>query len=115
MKGLRSFVRGGAPKRTHRAFVASSAVDAPTYQGLASPDLDNSNFVDGETPAGAVNGVNDTFALSDEPSPAASLRLYLNGVLQRPGTHFTLSGSTITYSAGFLPQTGDVHAAFFRR
>lgn len=72
-------------------------------------------FVDGETPTGTIDGVNATFTLANAPSPATSLILYLNGVRLRVGTHYTLSGATITYLAGSIPQTGDAHVADYRR
>jgi len=63
-----------------------------------------------ETPGGVVNGINVTFTLVLIPSPAAALMLFINGMLQRVGTEndFTLSGSTITFEAGAIPQTGDI-------
>lgn len=71
-------------------------------------------IVDLETPSGTIDGANTTFTLANAPSPAASLHLYLNGVLQLAGTHFTLSGATITFLAGFIPQVGDVLRASYR-
>ena len=61
-----------------------------------------------ETPSGTVNGTNVTFTLTYTPNPALSLDLYTNGVLQIAGTAFTLSGGTITYASGHIPQTGDI-------
>jgi hypothetical protein len=52
----------------------------------------------GETPTGAIDGSNATFTLAQAPSPAASLLLFLSGLLQSPGGNdFTLSGATITF------------------
>ncbi len=42
-------------------------------------------FVDAETPAGAINGSNASFSLANTPNPAASLTLFLNGLLQDQG------------------------------
>jgi hypothetical protein len=72
------------------------------------------NVVDGETPAGTVNGANAAFTLAYAPNPASSLHLFLNGIRLWPGTHYTLSGATITYAAGMIPQTGDTHGADYR-
>lgn len=71
-------------------------------------------FRDGETPAGAVNGTNTVFALSYVPNPASSLLLYRNGLLQKPGTDFTLSSQTVTFVPGATPQTGDILVAVYR-
>jgi hypothetical protein len=71
-------------------------------------------FMDGETPAGVVDGANMVFTLSAAPDPAASLHLYRNGLLQKPGLDFTLSGSTLTFVAGAAPLGGDTLLASFR-
>jgi hypothetical protein len=71
-------------------------------------------FIDGETPAGAIDGVNNSFTLTQSPNPAASLSLYRSGVRLKPGTDYTLSGSTLTFVAGHVPQTGDVLQCSYR-
>jgi hypothetical protein len=72
-------------------------------------------FADGETPGGTVNGTNLTFTLIATPSPATSLRLYKNGMLQQQGNDYTLSGATIAFSStSIAPQTGDTLAASYR-
>jgi hypothetical protein len=71
-------------------------------------------IVDSEVPAGTVNGTNGAFTLAQVPTPAASLHLYLNGIRLRLGTHYSLSGNTITYVAAHVPQTGDEHYADYR-
>lgn len=86
------------------SYIANSGVSA----GGTVP-----SFADGETPTGAVDGVNTTYTLAHAPSPAASLDLFQNGVSQVPGgTDFTLAGSTITMAVA--PLTGDVLLAFYR-
>jgi hypothetical protein len=52
----------------------------------------------GEAPAGTLNGTNTVFTLSTAPNPANSLILFLNGIEQKTGTDYTLSGGTITYA-----------------
>jgi hypothetical protein len=69
-------------------------------------------YVDNETPAGAVNGINITYGLLNAPSPATSLRIYLNGVRLRPTIDYTLAGSTITMLT--TPQVGDWFYADYR-
>ena len=72
-------------------------------------------FADNETPTGTINGTNDTFTLVQAPSPAASLKLYKNGMIQTAGgVDYTLATLTITYTAAAKPQTGDAHVAFYR-
>lgn len=71
------------------------------------------NFADDETPSGAINGINVTFTLAHGPSPAVSLQLFANGVLQLPaGIDYTLAGSTITF--GVAPPGGTSLKAWYR-
>ena len=49
-----------------------------------------------EIPSGTVNGINTTFTLTQTPIGAAYLQLFLDGVFQRVGVHYTRSGTTIT-------------------
>jgi hypothetical protein len=71
-------------------------------------------FVDAETPGGAINGANASFTLANAPNPAASLSLFLNGLLQDQGVDYTLSASAITFATGAVPQTGDILVASYR-
>jgi hypothetical protein len=72
-------------------------------------------FVDMEVPAGAINGSNALFTLAYSPAPAASLHLYRNGILQKAGLDYTLSGPILTFIAGAIPQSGDALLASYRR
>lgn len=90
-----------------------------TFSGGSAP-ITSANFVDGVTPTGTINGTNGTdgnptFTLPSAPSPAASLQLYKNGQEMVVGTAFTLSTLTITYLTGFIPVTGDIHRAWYRK
>jgi hypothetical protein len=73
------------------------------------------SFADNETPSGTIDGANDTFTLAHTPSPAASLQLFKNGqLMEAGGADYTLATATITYVSGAIPQTGDVHFAWYR-
>lgn len=74
----------------------------------------NALFVDAETPSGTANGVNATFTLAHTPSPANSVAVYRNGLIQLNGLDYTVSGGTITFNAGSIPQTGDLLQAYYR-
>ena len=64
-----------------------------------------------ETPAGAINGANDTFTLANTPA-TNSLQVFLNGVYQTPaGEDYTLVGLTITFVNA--PLTGSILRAFY--
>lgn len=71
-------------------------------------------FADGETPTGLVNGVNPMFGLNFAPSPASSLTVFRNGILMKQGGDYLLSGSTITFYTGAVPQTGDLMTVWYR-
>jgi hypothetical protein len=77
-------------------------------------NLPGVGFVDQETPAGAVNGVNTTFTLGQTPLPAASLAVYRNGLRMSPGTDYTVSGTVITFAAVSVPQASDALLCSYR-
>jgi hypothetical protein len=72
------------------------------------------SYVDGDLPAGIVDGANTTFTLSDTPDPATSLALYRNGLLQKAGQDYTLTGAAIQFVAADAPQPGDTLLASYR-
>ena len=71
-------------------------------------------FADQEVPSGVINSVNTIFTLAFTPSPANSLQLVLNGLTQKQGFDYTLSGLTITFLSGSIPQTNDELVAWYR-
>lgn len=70
------------------------------------------NFADDETPSGTIDGINTTFTLAHSPSPAGSLELFLNGLVQNRGVDYTLSTNTITFAAA--PVTGSTLLSWYR-
>jgi hypothetical protein len=72
------------------------------------------SFVDGDSPAGIVDGSNTSFTLSAVPNPASSLAVYRNGMLQKIGQDYTLTGSTIQFVTAGAPQPGDTLLAGYR-
>lgn len=62
-----------------------------------------------ETPSGTVNGVNTVFTLADTPT-SGTVMVWVNGLLmaEGAGSDYTISGGTITFTAGSIPATGDV-------
>ena len=64
------------------------------------------NFVQSETPSGAVDGINTAFFLAFSPVYAATVSLYLDGLLLNQGVDYTISGANITMTtAPALAQT----------
>jgi hypothetical protein len=72
------------------------------------------SFSDAEIPGGSINGSNTTFTLVNAPSPAASLDLYLNGLLMKAGSDYTLSSNVISFLTASTPQSGDALSASYR-
>src|ERR1035441_5190113 len=60
------------------------------------------------------NGSNACFTLSAVPAPTSSLYLYRNGVLQKAGLDYNLSGNIVQFLAGSTPQPGDTLLASYR-
>jgi hypothetical protein len=112
-----------APSRT-AIIDASGGIDGATgnlsdcmhVDGTSAPcgSSGSATFVDSETPGGAINGANGSFTLANMPSPAASLTLFLNGLLLRQGGDYTLAANVITFATATVPQTGDMMVASYR-
>jgi hypothetical protein len=71
-------------------------------------------FVDAEVPGGTLDGTNAAFTLSNAPTPPASLTIFRNGLLLRPGGDYTLSGNAVTFLSGAIPQPADALLASYR-
>lgn len=85
-----------------------------TGGGSSGGSSGTANNVYGATPAGTVDGSNDTFTLGYTPV-SGTVQLFLNGVLQDRGDDYTISGATITFGADSIPQTGDKLRATYVR
>jgi hypothetical protein len=72
-----------------------------------------SQFFDAEIPGGIVDGTNNTFTLANPPS-GTSLALFRNGLYMLNNFDYTLSGQTITFLAGGVPQPADTLVANYR-
>jgi len=72
------------------------------------------SFVDGDTPAGIVDGSNTGFTLSANPAPTSSLAVYRNGMLQTLGQDYNVTGNLLQFVAGAAPQPGDTLLASYR-
>lgn len=95
---------------------AGSATDCLHVDGSSGPCGSPSApaFVDGEAPTGIVDGSNTAFGLSAVPDPLGSLALYRNGMLQKIGQDYTLSGNVVTFVNLATPQPGDTMLASYR-
>lgn len=71
-------------------------------------------FSDNEVPAGDINGTNTVFTLANTPSPANSLVVYKNGLLQRLSVDYALATNIITFAPTAIPKTGDLLTVSYR-
>jgi hypothetical protein len=71
-------------------------------------------FVDQEVPLGGVDGSNTQFTIVSTPAPTTSLQLFRNGLLQKGGFDYTLTGANITFVSAATPQPGDTLVAYYR-
>ena len=95
--------------------VTGSPTDCVRVDGTSGPCGGTPpSFVDNDAPAGLVDGANTSFTLTGVPNPAASLAVYRNGILQRAGSDFTLSGGQIQFVTAAAPQPGDTLLASYR-
>lgn len=69
-----------------------------------------------EAASGTVNGVNDTFTISNEPREPDALIVYVDGLKRTRSVEYTFSGTTITFSSGHIPATGQtVEVDYFQK
>lgn len=83
-----------------------------TEGGLSWADPADTGFpktdiIANEVPTGDINGANTDFVVANTPA-SGTLQVYLNGLLQEPGSgkDYQLSGTTITFATA--PETGDI-------
>ncbi len=95
----------------------------PGFAGSGTP-VGTGNFVFDETPSGTINSTtgsdgNGVFTLANTPSPSSSLELIQQTIgtstVMIDGVDFTISGATITYTAGDYPITGTTHRANYMK
>lgn len=87
---------------------AVAAADITTALGYTPTNP--TRFIWNEAVSGTVNGVNTAFTIANTPV-ATKLMLYVNGVLQKDGGDFAISGAAITML--YAPLTGSVLTATY--
>lgn len=65
-----------------------------------------------ETPSGTVNGSNTVFTLTFTPS-GSSLAMFINGLMLRKTTDYSVSGVTVTF-VDAPPVASQVRAEYFK-
>lgn len=74
-------------------------IEAPTSDSILRAEYQvSTEFVVNETPSGVANGVNVLFTLSNTPNEGSE-QIYVNGVRMIRDTDYTMSGSSIIFSA----------------
>ena len=92
-----------------------NATDCVHVDGSSGPcGTGAPSFVDGDLPAGIVDGSNATFALTAVPAPSTSLSVYRNGMLQKPSLDYTATGNSVQFVVAATPQPGDTLLASYR-
>lgn len=97
--------------------VAGVPADCVRVDGTSGPcggGASATAFIDGEAPAGIVDGANPAFSVAAAPDPMSSLSVFRNGLLQKLGSDYSFSGRTIQFVAGAIPQPGDTLLASYR-
>ena len=83
----------------------SLGATAITYQLDSSGSISNTNFVDYEVPAGAVNGSNTAFTIGNAPI-IGSVKLFINGLRQtQSASYYSVTGTALTITDA--PLIGD--------
>lgn len=55
---------------------------------------------------GVIDGVNATFTLDAVPPTGGIVMIFRNGIIQTQGVQYTLTGVTVTFQPGWVPQPG---------
>lgn len=84
-------------------------VSARGLAGNTANVIEASNCMVHDVPSGTINGVNATFTVTQT---YAVYLLFVNGLEQKLTVDYNISGSTITFIAGAIPQTGDTLDGF---
>lgn len=88
----------------------SNAQTAISNAQTAITNLQGQSSYRRETPSGTINGTNAEFTLANTPI-AATVQVYLNGLLQEATDDYTLSGTTVTFVSA--PLAGDKIRAIY--
>jgi len=100
------------PDTTNIIAIVDDVAGTPTTKKITIAKLLGTE-VDNETPSGTIDGTNKTFTLANTPSPATSLKLFLNGMFMTPaGEDYTLTGNSIVFINA--PTSGSVMRAFYK-
>lgn len=70
---------------------------------------------DNEIPAGTKDGVNTVFTLANDPHPAGSLQLFVDGTLLEYGNDYNADHEILTITnPAYIPSSGTPFVSFYR-
>jgi hypothetical protein len=78
-----------------------------TWADIAAGYVEFADIIANEVPTGDVDGSNAAFVVANTPK-TGTLQVYLNGLLQKPGSgkDYTLATATVTFTVA--PESGDL-------
>ena len=103
------------PDSTDLVAIVDDVAGTPVTKKITIANLLSSlgTEVSNETPTGLINGSNKVFTLANSPSPAGSLKVFLNGAFQTAeGEDYTLVTDTITFVNA--PLSGSILRVFYK-
>lgn len=85
----------------------------------ASADAATKGYVDdkeirNETPTGTVDGTNLVFTLAQSPM-SGTVQVFVSGLMMLAGTHYSMSGTTLTFIDPYQPITGEWVRVSYRK
>ena len=92
---------------TRRLFALLLAPLSPrlfAQAAIAKENIVAADITERDGAIGVIDGRNGTFTLSYGPVGPASVKVYLNGMHQRQGADYTITGKLVTFSS--VPPTG---------
>jgi|GEM_PF-1347737 len=87
----------------------STTVSTVSALNTSLQAIESTTAITAEVPTGQTDGNNAVFTLAHNPT--ASVDVFKNGIQQRQGVDYTLSGGTITFNSPSVPQSGDTITA----
>lgn len=86
----------------------AAAADAATKGYVDDKEIRN------ETPTGTIDGSNLAFTIANSPM-AGSVQVFVSGLMMLSGTHYSVSGTTITFTDPYQPITGEWVRVSYRK
>lgn len=89
---------------TNTTNISTNATNIANNTTAIAAKMDPTDFIAGETPTGAIDGINTMFTLANTPV-ANTYTVFLNGLALNPATDYSVVGAVITLTSA--PLVGD--------